>query len=221
MVSVNSVLKLERVVRLPLLDSIYTERYMNLPSLNPGGYVNASISHVEGFKELDYLLAHGSGDDNVHYANSAHLLDMFVKGKVRNFRFRMFTDRLAGLVCCTHRMLIGFLIQRPQHKPKRSTAGDLRVSNWVPCREMGQGGQAGVEPPRTLSLADAGDGQGLDALFPSLSRAQTGYPLSQISELCEIQIDYDLCCECITCPVYGYAALWVNPALVTAGDDVH
>ncbi len=81
---------------------------MNLPSLNPGGYVNASISHVEGFKELDYLLAHGSGDDNVHYANSAHLLDMFVKGKVRNFRFRMFTDRLVGLVCCTHRMLIGF-----------------------------------------------------------------------------------------------------------------
>lgn len=66
---------------------------MNLPDVNPGGYVNASISHVEGFKEIDFLLAHGSGDDNVHYANSAHLLDMFVKEKVRNYRFRMFTDR--------------------------------------------------------------------------------------------------------------------------------
>lgn len=75
------------------LDSIYTERYMNLPSLNAGGYVNASISNVTGFHHIDYLLAHGSGDDNVHYANSAHLLDMFTKAQVRNFRFRMFTDR--------------------------------------------------------------------------------------------------------------------------------
>ena len=66
---------------------------MNIPGLNPGGYINASISHVEGFKELNYLFAHGSGDDNVHYANSAHLLDMFVKAQVRNYRFRMFTDR--------------------------------------------------------------------------------------------------------------------------------
>ncbi|KAE9405389.1 dipeptidyl peptidase IV/CD26, N-terminal domain-containing protein [Gymnopus androsaceus JB14] len=75
-----------------LYDSIYTERYMNLPALNEGGYINASISNVTGFQHIEYLLAHGSGDDNVHYANSAHLLDMFTKAQVRNFRFRMFTD---------------------------------------------------------------------------------------------------------------------------------
>ncbi|KAJ3797465.1 dipeptidyl aminopeptidase [Lentinula aff. detonsa] len=75
-----------------LYDSIYTERYMNLPELNPGGYINASISNVTGFHHIEYLLAHGSGDDNVHFANSAHLLDMFTKAQVRNFRFRMFTD---------------------------------------------------------------------------------------------------------------------------------
>ncbi|KAJ3513436.1 hypothetical protein NMY22_g15040 [Coprinellus aureogranulatus] len=75
-----------------LYDSIYTERYMNTPQLNPGGYVNASITNVTGFKHINYLLAHGSGDDNVHYANSAHLLDMFTKAQVRNYRFRMFTD---------------------------------------------------------------------------------------------------------------------------------
>ncbi|KAG5652731.1 hypothetical protein H0H81_003930 [Sphagnurus paluster] len=76
-----------------ILDSIYTERYMNTPQLNPGGYVNASISNVTAFGAVDYLLAHGSGDDNVHFANSAHLLDMFTKAQIRNFRFRMFTDR--------------------------------------------------------------------------------------------------------------------------------
>jgi len=75
-----------------LYDSIYTERYLNLPQVNPGGYINASISDVTGFHNVDYLLAHGSGDDNVHYANSAHLLDMLTQDKVRGFRFRMFTD---------------------------------------------------------------------------------------------------------------------------------
>ncbi|KAJ2927846.1 hypothetical protein H1R20_g9258, partial [Candolleomyces eurysporus] len=75
-----------------LYDSIYTERYMNLPDVNPGGYINASITNVTGFKNINYLLAHGSGDDNVHYANTAHLLDMFTQSKVRNYRFRMFTD---------------------------------------------------------------------------------------------------------------------------------
>jgi len=76
-----------------VLDSIYTERYLNLPVLNPGGYVNASVSNVTAFDKVDYLLAHGSGDDNVHFANSAHLLDMFTKAQIRKFRFRMFTDR--------------------------------------------------------------------------------------------------------------------------------
>jgi dipeptidyl aminopeptidase len=66
---------------------------MNLPSINPSGYINASISNVKGFHHVDFLLAHGSGDDNVHFANSAHLLDMLTRDKVRRFRFRMFTDR--------------------------------------------------------------------------------------------------------------------------------
>ncbi|KAJ7746743.1 dipeptidyl aminopeptidase [Mycena maculata] len=80
-----------------LYDSIYTERYMNLPALNPGGYINASISNVTAFQKVDFLLAHGSADDNVHFANSAHLLDMFTKARVRNFRFRMFTDSDHGI----------------------------------------------------------------------------------------------------------------------------
>lgn len=66
---------------------------MDLPDVNPDGYVNASISNVTAFNGVDYLLAQGSGDDNVHFANSAHLLDMFTQQKVRGFRFRMFTDR--------------------------------------------------------------------------------------------------------------------------------
>ena len=66
---------------------------MNLPQFNTEGYHNASVSNVTAFDKVDYLLAHGTGDDNVHFANSAHLLDMFTKARIRNYRFRMFTDR--------------------------------------------------------------------------------------------------------------------------------
>ena len=81
---------------------------MGLPNDNPGGYINASISHVEGFKNVDFLFAHGSGDDNVHLAHSAHLLDMLTREQVRNFRFRMFTDR--SLACCFALTLIADMI---------------------------------------------------------------------------------------------------------------
>ena len=32
---------------------------MGMPQSNPSGYVNASISNVEGFRHVDFLLAHG------------------------------------------------------------------------------------------------------------------------------------------------------------------
>ncbi|GAA5898899.1 hypothetical protein JCM5296_004413 [Sporobolomyces johnsonii] len=73
-------------------DSIYTERYMSTPKLNREGYANSSVSRMDGFKHADFALAHGSGDDNVHYQNTAALLDRFTVAHVRNFRFRMFTD---------------------------------------------------------------------------------------------------------------------------------
>jgi len=55
-------------------DSVYTERYMRTPLLNPGGYFNTSVvkraSNVESGK---FMLVHGTGDDNVHFQNSAEL----------------------------------------------------------------------------------------------------------------------------------------------------
>jgi len=42
-------------------DSVYTERYMALPTEddNSLGYVNASVSSMEGFSNADFALAHG------------------------------------------------------------------------------------------------------------------------------------------------------------------
>lgn len=73
-------------------DSVYTERYMKSLRNNSKGYDRAAI-HVNGaFAKTKYLLMQGSADDNVHFSNSAHLLDLLTKAKVRGFRFRMFTD---------------------------------------------------------------------------------------------------------------------------------
>lgn len=59
---------------------------------NPGGYIASAISNVTGFQNAHFLLAHGTADINVHFANSAHLLDMLTQAKIRRFDFRMFVD---------------------------------------------------------------------------------------------------------------------------------
>lgn len=55
------------------LDSIYTERYMGLPTEedNLSGYNGTDLmSHVEAFRGRRFLLIHGNADDNVHYQQS-------------------------------------------------------------------------------------------------------------------------------------------------------
>ncbi|XP_073941528.1 venom dipeptidyl peptidase 4-like isoform X2 [Choristoneura fumiferana] len=55
-------------------DSIYTERFMDLPQLNPTGYRNSDLmSMAETLRGRKYLLVHGSGDDNVHFQHSMQL----------------------------------------------------------------------------------------------------------------------------------------------------
>ena len=60
---------------------------------NPDGYNASAISNVTGFHNAHFLLAHGTADINVHFANSARLLDMLTRARVRRFDFRMFVDR--------------------------------------------------------------------------------------------------------------------------------
>lgn len=60
-------------------DTIYQERYMNTPQLNPEGYKKGSpITYVDGL-EGNLLLIHGTGDDNVHYQNCELLINELVK----------------------------------------------------------------------------------------------------------------------------------------------
>lgn len=56
-------------------DTIYTERYMQTPQLNPDGYRSASPIYEAANLKGNYLLIHGTGDDNVHFQNAVSMAD--------------------------------------------------------------------------------------------------------------------------------------------------
>jgi dipeptidyl-peptidase-4 len=77
-------------------DSIYTERYMTTPQENPTGYdENSPINHVEKLKG-NFLLVHGSGDDNVHVQNSMRLIEALVQAN-KQFDWAIYPDKNHGI----------------------------------------------------------------------------------------------------------------------------
>ena len=77
-------------------DNIYTERYMQTPQENAIGYdENSPINHVDKLKG-DYLLIHGSADDNVHVQNSMEMISALVKAN-KKFDLFIYPDKNHGI----------------------------------------------------------------------------------------------------------------------------
>jgi dipeptidyl-peptidase-4 len=77
-------------------DTIYTERYMTTPQENPSGYdENSPINHVEKLRG-DYLLVHGSADDNVHVQNTMRLIEALVQAN-KQFDWALYPDKNHGI----------------------------------------------------------------------------------------------------------------------------
>jgi dipeptidyl aminopeptidase/acylaminoacyl peptidase len=66
-----------------LYDSIYTERYMDLPTKNAEGYKATSLLSVAKNLHGRLLLIHGLMDDNVHVQNSIHFIHELQKAGVQ------------------------------------------------------------------------------------------------------------------------------------------
>jgi dipeptidyl-peptidase-4 len=63
-------------------DSIYTERYLGLPQNNEKGYQDSSPVKYASQLKGKLLIAHGTGDDNVHFANTLVVIsDLIEAGK--------------------------------------------------------------------------------------------------------------------------------------------
>lgn len=77
-------------------DSMYTERYMKTLDANLEGYKTTSVQDSTGFQAIrgGFLIQHGTGDDNVHFQNSAVLVDTLTTAKVspKKFHVQWFTD---------------------------------------------------------------------------------------------------------------------------------
>lgn len=77
-------------------DTIYTERYMSLPSLNPEGYeVSAVLSHTDKLKGK-LLLVHGTADDNVHFQNAVALVEKLISEN-RQFETMFYPEKDHGI----------------------------------------------------------------------------------------------------------------------------
>ncbi|MEZ4854272.1 S9 family peptidase [Flavobacterium sp.] len=77
-------------------DSIYTERYMQTPQENESGYDNNSpLSHVSKLKG-NFLLVHGTADDNVHVQNSMRMIEALIQAN-KQFDWAIYPDKNHGI----------------------------------------------------------------------------------------------------------------------------
>lgn len=77
-------------------DTIYTERYMTTPDENPSGYDdNSPINHVDKLKG-DFLLIHGTGDDNVHVQNTMRMVEALIQAD-KQFEWMIYPDKNHGI----------------------------------------------------------------------------------------------------------------------------
>ena len=77
-------------------DSVYTERYMQTPQENASGYDNNSpINHVSKLKG-NFLLVHGTADDNVHVQNTMKMVEALVQAN-KQFDWAIYPDKNHGI----------------------------------------------------------------------------------------------------------------------------
>lgn len=77
-------------------DTIYTERYMRRPKDNAENYEeSAPVNFANGLKGK-YLLVHGTADDNVHFQNTAAMINALVKAN-KHFDLYIYPDKTHGI----------------------------------------------------------------------------------------------------------------------------
>ena len=77
-------------------DTIYTERYMRTPAENPEGYEdNSPVLFADRLKG-NYLLVHGTGDDNVHFQNTEEMVNALIKAN-KQFDTYFYPNRNHGI----------------------------------------------------------------------------------------------------------------------------
>ena len=77
-------------------DTIYTERFMRTPQENPSGYDDNSPFNYPELLKGDYLLVHGSGDDNVHVQHTMRMVEALIQAN-KQFDWAIYPDKNHGI----------------------------------------------------------------------------------------------------------------------------
>ena len=77
-------------------DNIYTERYMRTPQENPEGYDSNAPEKMADKLKGNFLLIHGTGDDNVHFQNSVMLTSALIAAD-KDFESEYYPDKAHGI----------------------------------------------------------------------------------------------------------------------------
>jgi dipeptidyl-peptidase-4 len=121
-------------------DSMYTERYMKTSATNEAGYNETAVRNATGFKDIrgGFAIMHGMGDDNVHYQNTAALVDLLVGEGVTSEKMDMFafTDsahsiNYNGALTYIYKYLSKLLWEEVQRVPE-----DALVHQWSKRRAV-------------------------------------------------------------------------------------
>jgi dipeptidyl-peptidase-4 len=73
-------------------DTIYTERYMGQLKDDPMGYAESDVTKSAASLHGSLLIAHGTGDDNVHFQNSMQMIDALIKAG-QQFRLMIYPNK--------------------------------------------------------------------------------------------------------------------------------
>lgn len=77
-------------------DNIYTERFLQRPQDNAEGYDNNSPLNFADRLKGNYLLIHGTGDDNVHFQNAVDMVSALERAG-KQFEFRIYPNKNHGI----------------------------------------------------------------------------------------------------------------------------
>ena len=91
-------------------DSIYTERYMGLPTENENGYRKSSPANFAGELHGSVLEVHGTSDDNVHFQNSIQMSEGLIKAG-KQFRFMVYPNKTHSINGPTDRVHLFHMIE--------------------------------------------------------------------------------------------------------------
>lgn len=79
-----------------LYDTIYTERFMQTPQENPNGYDENSPIFFANQLKGNYMIIHGSADDNVHVQNTMLMVEALIQNN-KQFEWAIYPDKNHGI----------------------------------------------------------------------------------------------------------------------------